>query len=426
MPTAIAMPRLGMTMQEGKVVEWRAAPGDRVEKGQVVLVIESEKAEVEIEAPAAGVLRHVYIAPDATVPCATLLAALTATPDELFDAESFRRENETLTPSARAVSAAPTSEHGAVRPRAERAGGAPVTPAARRRARHLGIDPARVAGSGPGGRVTREDVDAWAEGLDARMEGSEGVFLEVPSQGEGEPVVLLPGFGADVSAFALQVPLLAKSHRVLGVNPRGVGLSDAPDSERYDPAAAADDVVALSDAPLHVIGASLGAAAAIELALEHPERVRSLTLVSPFVCAGARLLAVIDAWCRLAAEASPATLARSIVPWMFSAALLSDEAARERTLRGFAEMAARVPAASLARWAAGLRAWSGTRENDLGRIVAPTLVIAAGEDLLTPAGEAIACAIPGARCVVVPGVGHAVNLEAPDAVNEAIRKHLGA
>ena len=89
-----------MTMQEGKVVEWRATPGDRVEKGQVLLVIESEKAEVEIEAPAAGVLRHVYIAPDTTVPCATLLAALTATPDEPFDAEAYRRENETPAPSA--------------------------------------------------------------------------------------------------------------------------------------------------------------------------------------------------------------------------------------------------------------------------------------------------------------------------------------
>jgi len=425
-PTAIAMPRLGMTMQEGKVVEWRAVPGDRVEKGQIVLVIESEKAEVEIEAPTAGVLRHVYVAPDATVPCATLLAALTATPDEPFDAESFRLENATPAPSTRAAPTAPAGGPGAARPRAERAGGAPMTPAARRRARDLGIDPARVPGSGPGGRVTREDVDAWAEGLGARVEGSEGVFLEVPSQGEGEPVVLLPGFGADISAFAQQVPVLAKSHRVLGVNPRGVGLSDAPDSERYDPTTAAADVVALGDAPLHVIGASLGAATAVELALEHPERVRSLILVTPFVRAGGRLLAVIDAWCRLAAEASPSTLAHSIVPWMFSAALLSDEATRERTLRGFAEMAVRIPAASLVRWAAGLRAWSGTREDELGRIVAPTLVVAAGEDLLTPGGEAIAGAIPGARCVVVPGAGHAVNLEAPDAVNEAIRQHLGA
>jgi pimeloyl-ACP methyl ester carboxylesterase len=425
-PTALAMPRLGMTMQEGKVVAWRAAAGDTVSRGQVVLVIESEKAEVEIESPADGVLRHIYVEPGRTVPCATLLAALTGTPDEPFDAEAFRRESE---PSSAAAAAAPASAGpapGAPRPRTPRRGVGPVTPAARRRARELGLDPAGVPGTGPGGRVTREDVEAWAAARAGRREAADGVFLEVPSQGEGDPVALLPGFGADVSAFALQVPALVKAHRVLGVNPRGVGLSDAPEAERYDPATAARDVAALGEAPLHVIGASLGAAVAIELALEHPGRVRSLTLVTPFVRAGARLLAVIDAWCRLAAEASPEALARAIVPWVFSTALLADEAARERTVRGFAQMTARSGPASLARWAAGLRAWSGTREGDLGRIAAPTLVVAAADDLLTPEGPAIAGAIPGARCAVVPGAGHALTLEAPDAVNEAIRAHLGA
>ena len=78
-PTPIAMPKLGMTMTEGRVVEWPTPLGARVEKGAVVLVIESEKSEVEIESPAAGVLRHVYVEPDQTVPCGTLLAALTAT-----------------------------------------------------------------------------------------------------------------------------------------------------------------------------------------------------------------------------------------------------------------------------------------------------------------------------------------------------------
>ena len=423
MPIAIAMPRLGMTMREGRVVEWRAAPGERVAQGQVVLVIESEKAEVEIEAPVAAVLRHVYVGLDETVPCATLLAALTETPDEPFDAEAFRRESQAAAPGPAPAPAG--AGRSAARPRTERRGAAAVTPAARRRARDLGIDPLGVPGSGPGGRVTVEDVEAWAEGLASRIEVAEGVFLEVPSQGEGDPVVLLPGFGADVSAFAPQVPALAKGYRVLGVNPRGVGLSDAPDARRYEPATAAADVVALGNTPLHVIGASLGAATALELALEHPERVRSLTLITPFVRAGPRLLAVVDAWCRLAAEADPDTLAHAIVPWMFSTALLSDDVARERTLRGFAEMATRIAAASLARWAEGLRAWSGTREDQLDRVVAPTLVVTAGEDLLTPGGEAIADAIPGARCVALQQAGHAVTLEAPAAVNEAIREHLG-
>ena len=76
--TPIGMPKLGMTMTEGRVVAWPVPLGGRVEKGAVVLVIESEKAEIEIEAPAAGHLRHVYVPEDRTVPCGTLLAALTS------------------------------------------------------------------------------------------------------------------------------------------------------------------------------------------------------------------------------------------------------------------------------------------------------------------------------------------------------------
>ena len=57
---------------------------------------------------------------------------------------------------------------------------------------------------------------------------------------------------------------------------------------------------------------------------------------------------------------------------------------------------------------------------------APTLVLVAGGDLLTPGGDAVARAIPGAQSVVVPDVGHALTLEAPDRVNAAIRTHLSA
>ena len=56
----------------------------------------------------------------------------------------------------------------------------------------------------------------------------------------------------------------------------------------------------------------------------------------------------------------------------------------------------------------------------------PTLVLVAGGDLLAPDGQSVARAIPGARSVVLPGAGHALALEAPDAVNSAIAEHLAA
>ncbi len=85
---------------------------------------------------------------------------------------------------------------------------------------------------------------------------------------------------------------------------------------------------------------------------------------------------------------------------------------------------ARVPAATLERMAAGMASWSGTRAGDLASVSAPTLVVVAGEDLLTPGAEAIAQAIPGAKLLIVEGAGHAVALERPDEVNGALRAHL--
>lgn len=425
MSTPIAMPKLGMTMQEGTVIEWPIPLGGRVEKGQLVLIIESEKAEVEVEAIGSGILRHVYIEPGETVPCGTVLAALTETADEPFDAEAFRKQHEQVQ-VPRALARAPV----AARPPRSQSDAKPsrgsITPAARATAKKLGIDPSRVPGSGPGGRVGREDVEAWAEQRKTLVRVAEGVSLEVPTQGEGDPVILLPGFGTDVSVFARQIPVLAERYRVFGVNPRGVGLSDAPDEDCYTPAVTADDAAMLADVPAHVVGTSLGAAAAIEFALRHPDRTRSLTLIAPFLEAEGRLLAVSESWQRLALEASPEALAGALLPWFFSSGYLADEGNRRRTLRGLAISLSRVTPTSLERIRAGLCAWSGTRTQDVGKITAPTLVIAGEEDALTPGGVELAALIPGAQSLIIERAGHALMLEAPDLVNSALTAHLAA
>ncbi|MGH0031180.1 MAG: alpha/beta fold hydrolase [Myxococcota bacterium] len=426
--TAISMPKLGMTMEEGTVVDWPLAPGDPVEKGQVVLVIESEKNEVEIESPARGVFRHVYVETGDTVPCGTLLGAVTDTADEDFDADAFHAAENRPEPPR---DAGPALEVKGVAKPAPAAGTTaqatarkPVAPAARAAAKKAGIDPEQVPGTGPGGRVTKEDVLAYAAAREALVTVAPGVALEVLASGEGEPVVLLPGLGTDVSAFARQTPLLAGRFRVHGVNPRGVGLSDAPDEPVTTVAQLAADAAAAVEGPLHLVGASLGAAVALELAIARPERVRSLCLVTPFVVASPRLRAVGDAWSRLAAETAPETLAAALLPWFFSEGFLADDAAAARTRRGLAGTLARVPAATLARMTAGIADWSGSRVDALGDVAVPTLVVAAGADLLTPDAAALAEAIPGATLRVVPDAGHAVALEAPDAVNEALLAHL--
>ena len=85
------MPRLGATTVDGTLVAWSVAVGDRVEAGTTVVVVEPDKAQVEVGAPSAGVLRHVHVEAGTTVPCGALLGAIAASPDEPFDAAAFHR-----------------------------------------------------------------------------------------------------------------------------------------------------------------------------------------------------------------------------------------------------------------------------------------------------------------------------------------------
>jgi pyruvate dehydrogenase E2 component (dihydrolipoamide acetyltransferase) len=345
------MPKLGMTMEEGTVVEWRIAVGERIEKGELLLIIESEKNEAEIEATASGFLRHTFVPEGDVAPCGALLAALTETADEPFDADAFAAADAPPAPRAEPTAAAPAR---VAEPAAARRA---VAPAARALARKLGLDLDRVGGSGPGGRVTKQDVEAFAAARERLVPVAKGAAVEVLREGQGEPVLLLPGFGTDASSFAALIPGLAQRHEVFALNPRGVGASD-PSEGGHDVAGMAADAAAVirhvaGERPVHVVGASLGAATALELALTRPEQVASLTLITPFAVATPRLLAVLDAWCAVAAEASPIVLARFLAPLLFSDALLADERRRERTVRGMAAALLRVPHATLVQAAAG-------------------------------------------------------------------------
>lgn len=436
MATAIAMPKLGMTMQEGSVVEWPIAVGEAVEKGRTVVLIETEKTQVEIEATDSGVLRHVYVEAGETVPCGSLLGTIAASMEEAFDAEEFRLANDRpLTPGAAAPSAprASSSPPGASASleAAPRSGAAPATPAARALARNLGIDLGAVAGSGPGGRITREDVEAFASRRERLFEVAAGVSLEVLRQGSGAPVLLLPGFGVGVASLSPQIQALTFSgeFEAIGLHPRGIGASDAPALDIYEVAAAAEDAATLAatlSGPVHIVGASLGAAVALEMALRFPARVRSLTLITPFIDASPRLLAVAEAWRSVARQVGSEALARMLLPWLFSERVLAKAQLRERMQRGLCAALSAAPPDALDRWARGMASWSGSRASNLSEIKVATLVIAAGADLLTPASAALGLAIPAATLCVLESVGHAVAAEAAEAVCGALLSHLRA
>jgi pyruvate dehydrogenase E2 component (dihydrolipoamide acetyltransferase) len=157
MAAYIAIPKLGMTMTEATLVEWKAKEGDRVEKGDVVVAIQTEKIKWDVEASAPGYV-HILVEVDVTAPVGRVVGLIAETTEEL---EALQREPAkeifTTVPGAAtgpALAAAPAAAG-----RVERPEGVRISPLARKLAEEHRIDVATVAGTGPGGRIVREDVE---------------------------------------------------------------------------------------------------------------------------------------------------------------------------------------------------------------------------------------------------------------------------
>ena len=417
MAVAVTMPRLGLSMAEGTVVEWHVAPGGAVEHGALLLTVESEKAEVEVEAFASGVLAAVYVEPGTTVPVGTLLGAIAAT-GEAFDPAAFSAgfvpPREESAPATERAAPAP--------PRA--AGDEPkAAPAARALARRLGIELASVNGTGPGGRITVEDVERAAGG--ATLDAASG--LAFVRAGSGPPVLFLPGYGTDTSMWRRQLDGLASGFTVIACDHRGIGGSRpllAGTVGLADLAADADALLAsLGHRPSVVVGASMGAAVALELALADPDAVSRLVLVAPLLEPDARFAAVLRAWTAHENPTSEARI-RTMLPWLFGRDLLGHAGRREAAVAALRTMAGRTPADTLARHADALVAWLGTRSADLARVTVPVVVVCGSDDVLTPPAQAdaVAAALPNARRDVFAGAGHSLAIERAAELNEAIGK----
>jgi pyruvate dehydrogenase E2 component (dihydrolipoyllysine-residue acetyltransferase) len=167
MATRIDMPQLGLTMEKGTILQWLKAEGQAVEKGQPVVLIQTEKVEYEVESPAAGTLLKVVAAEGAEIPVGGLMAVL-GQPGE--DVSSFTeprgesREARAASPEPRAASAAgqvPSAQPPTPAPAPMRAAGerVKISPAAKKLAQEHGIDIAGLTPTGPEGRIVREDVE---------------------------------------------------------------------------------------------------------------------------------------------------------------------------------------------------------------------------------------------------------------------------
>jgi pimeloyl-ACP methyl ester carboxylesterase len=232
----------------------------------------------------------------------------------------------------------------------------------------------------------------------------DGVRLAWWSTGQGEPLLLLNGQGADHHMWDRVVPLLAPHHRVIGFDTRGTGRSDAPTSQPYSTKAFACDAVAVLDAAdverAHVYGFSMGGRTAQWVAIEHGHRVGSLVLgaTSPGDAHGAAREPEVDA-----IFTAPPSLAtrRAMARLMYHPRFVAEHLAKGDLY----QPPPLPPAVQALHFEASKQhdAW-----DELGRITAPTLLLHGTDDQLNPTGNSrlMAERIAGSELVLLERARH--------------------
>ena len=161
MAISVVMPALELAQETGKVLVWIKKEGDKVLKGEPLLEIETDKVSFELEAQADGILAGVRSREGDVVPVGQIIAWLVA-PGEQPPAES-ETSSRGMAEQARPMTAAPAARAAAPpAPEKPAEGGPSISPKARRMAQELGVDISRIVGTGPGGTISGEDVQAAA------------------------------------------------------------------------------------------------------------------------------------------------------------------------------------------------------------------------------------------------------------------------
>jgi pyruvate dehydrogenase E2 component (dihydrolipoamide acetyltransferase) len=157
MATKVVMPKLAMMMKQGKVVEWKVKEGERINKGQVIMVIETEKVTYDIEASVSGYF-HIVTKLDETVPVDYVVAWIAVSEEELSSLQA-----ESPVPAADEEISTAVEKTPTISAQGPQEGRVKISPAAKKMAEDHGISWAKLSGSGPGGRIVKEDIEKAIE-----------------------------------------------------------------------------------------------------------------------------------------------------------------------------------------------------------------------------------------------------------------------
>jgi pyruvate dehydrogenase E2 component (dihydrolipoamide acetyltransferase) len=366
--TPIIMPKWGLSMKEGKVTSWLVEEGADISVGTPILEVETDKIANAVEAPDPGTLRRKLAQDGDTLPVKALLGVM-ASP-EVSDADIDAYVAAYVTP----------------------AGG--------------------------------EDEDAEAAPA-YRFADVDGLSIRYARRGaaDGVPVLFIHGFGGDLDNWLFNIDALGESSPVIALDLPGHGQSTAR-LPGTSVAALAGFVARFMDVieveRAHLVGHSMGAAIAAQMALDHPRRVASVALIAAaglgpeinagytegFVAAQSRreLKPVLEQL-----FANPELLTRQMV----------DDVLKYKRLDGVGDL---LGALSRGVFSGGKQAEQpGLRLDETGK---PVLVIWGREDRIIPARHA-GSAPPGATVEVLDGAGHMVQMERANDVNRLLRQHVG-
>ncbi len=261
------------------------------------------------------------------------------------------------------------------------------------------------------------------------MNGSETAPFEMSTrdEGQGPVVLLLHGIGANHTVWNGLVPVLATSFRILAPDLRGHGRTPAPAGSTLTFDELEADVLELlrsrDVSSAHVVGVSGGALLGLKLALDHPERVRSLIMISGAAYVDQHTRSVADRWKETLESEGPDAFALRVLKDLYYPDWIEAHLDYADVVRALAPKTDFAPAW---KWAQAMQGFD--ERNRIAGLRKPTLIIQAMDDLMIDAshGRILRQTIPGAQIRIFPQTGHMVPIERPEETATAIREFVTA